>query len=144
MLCLVSQPCLTLCDPMDCSLLGSSVHGDSPGKNLEWVAMYSPRESSQPRDCTQVSHISGKLFTNWTTREAQKYWSGYSFSRSRNWTRVSWIAGRLFTSWATREALVLTQWCRIDIFVSGYYTVIWLWLSTFYLLSVSLLTKGSL
>ena len=31
--CLVTQSCLTLCDPMGCSLLGSSVHGDSPGKN---------------------------------------------------------------------------------------------------------------
>ena len=33
MLCLVDQSCLTLCDPMDCSPPGSSVHGDSPGKN---------------------------------------------------------------------------------------------------------------
>ena len=33
MLCLVAQSCPTLCDPMDCSPLGSSVHGDSPGKN---------------------------------------------------------------------------------------------------------------
>ena len=32
-LCLVAQSCLTVCDPMDCSLPGSSVHGDSPGKN---------------------------------------------------------------------------------------------------------------
>ena len=32
-MCLVAQPCLTLCDPMDCSPPGSSVHGDSPGKN---------------------------------------------------------------------------------------------------------------
>ena len=32
-LCLVAQSCLTLCDPMNCSLPGSSVHGDSPGKN---------------------------------------------------------------------------------------------------------------
>ena len=32
-LCLVAQLCLTLCDPMDCSPPGSSVHGDSPGKN---------------------------------------------------------------------------------------------------------------
>ena len=32
-LCLVSQSCLTLCDHVDCSLPGSSVHGDSPGKN---------------------------------------------------------------------------------------------------------------
>ena len=34
--CLVTQSCLTLCNPMDCSLLGSPVHGDSPGKNT-WV-----------------------------------------------------------------------------------------------------------
>ena len=32
-LCLVAQSCLSLCDPMDCSLPGSSVHGDFPGKN---------------------------------------------------------------------------------------------------------------
>ena len=32
-MCLVTQPCLTLCDPMDCSPPGSSVHGDSLGKN---------------------------------------------------------------------------------------------------------------
>ena len=32
-LCLVAQPSPTLCDPMDCSLPGTSVHGDSPGKN---------------------------------------------------------------------------------------------------------------
>ena len=34
-MCCVSQLCLTPCDPMDCSLPGSSVHGDSPGKNIE-------------------------------------------------------------------------------------------------------------
>ena len=33
MLCLVTQPCLTLCEPMECSPPGYSVHGDSPGKN---------------------------------------------------------------------------------------------------------------
>ena len=40
--------CLTLCDPMDCSLSGSSVPGDAPGKNTEWVDMPSSRGSSQP------------------------------------------------------------------------------------------------
>ena len=47
-LCLVVQSCLTFCDPMDCSPPGSSVHGDSPGKKLEWVAYPSSRGSSQP------------------------------------------------------------------------------------------------
>ena len=46
---LVSQLCLTLCDPMDCSQPGSSVHGISQGRILEWVAISFSRESSQPR-----------------------------------------------------------------------------------------------
>ena len=54
----------------DCSLPSSSVHGDSPGRNLqEWVAMPSFMGSSQPRDWTQVSHIAGRFFTVWATRE---------------------------------------------------------------------------
>ena len=52
---LVIQLCLTLCDPMDCSLPGSSLHGIFQGRILEWVAMPSSRESSQPRDRTHVS-----------------------------------------------------------------------------------------
>ena len=42
------QSCLTLCDPMDCSLPGSSVHGILKAKILEWVAMPSSRGSSRP------------------------------------------------------------------------------------------------
>ena len=63
---------------MDCSPPGSSIHGDSPGKNTEvgGYAMPSSKGSSQPTDQIQVSHIAGRFFTIWTTREAQKYWSG--------------------------------------------------------------------
>ena len=46
----VAQSCLTLCDPMDCSPPGSSVHGILQARTLEWVAMPSSRGSSQPRD----------------------------------------------------------------------------------------------
>ena len=56
-LCLVTQSCLTLWDPMDRSLLGSSVHGIFQARILAWVAMPSSRGSSQPRDRTQVSLI---------------------------------------------------------------------------------------
>ena len=52
------QSCLTLWDPMDCSLPGSFVHGDSPGWILEWIAMPSSRGSSQPRDGTHISYVS--------------------------------------------------------------------------------------
>ena len=44
------QLCLTLCDPMDCSPPGSSVHGILQARIQEWVAIYSSRRSSQPRD----------------------------------------------------------------------------------------------
>ena len=66
----VAQSCPTLCDPMDCSLPGSSVHGILRARILEWVAMPSSRESFQPRDWTWVSCIEGRLFTIWATREA--------------------------------------------------------------------------
>ena len=43
---------------------------------LEWVAFSFSRGSSQPRDWTPVSHIEGRFFTSWSTREAQECWSG--------------------------------------------------------------------
>ena len=51
---LVAQSSLTLCDPMDCSLPGSSVHAISQARILEWVAISFPRESSR----TQGSNLS--------------------------------------------------------------------------------------
>ena len=66
----VTQSCLTLCDPMGCSLPGSSVHGIFQARVLEWVAISFSRGSSRPRDRTRVSHIAGRCFTIWTTREA--------------------------------------------------------------------------
>ena len=59
----VAQLCPTLCDPMDCSLPGSSVHGILQARILEWFAISSSRGSSRPRDQTQVSHIAGRHFT---------------------------------------------------------------------------------
>ena len=66
-LCLVTKSCLTLCNPMDCSPPGSSVHGISQIRILAWVAMSSSRGSSQPRDRTQVSRIAGRFFTSWAS-----------------------------------------------------------------------------
>ena len=74
---------------------------------LEWVAMPFSRGSSQPRDRTQVSHITGGFFTIWATREAQEYWSGQPIPSPGDLPNpeiepgVSCIAGRFFTSWAT-------------------------------------------
>ena len=59
----VAQSCPTLCDPMDCSPPGSSVHGIFQVRVLEWVAISFSRGSSQLRDQTQVSRIVGRRFT---------------------------------------------------------------------------------
>ena len=64
---LVTQLCLTLCDSMDCSPPGSSVHEILQERTLEWVAIPFSRGSSQPRDRTQVSYIAGRFFTTNTT-----------------------------------------------------------------------------
>ena len=63
----VTQSCLTLCDPIDCSLLCSSVHGIFQGRVLEWVAISFSRGSSWPRDWIQVSRTVGRCFTIWAT-----------------------------------------------------------------------------
>ena len=53
-LCLPAQSCPTLCDPVDCSPPGSSVHGISQARTLEWVAISFSRASSLTRDRTWV------------------------------------------------------------------------------------------
>ena len=70
--CVCVQSCPTLCDPIDYSPPGPSVHGILQARILEWVAMPSCRGSSQPRDGTSVSCISciaGRFFTHWATWE---------------------------------------------------------------------------
>ena len=62
---------LTLCDPMDCSLPGPSVHGILQARILEWIAIPFSGVSSRPRNWTLVSCIAGGFFIIWATREAQ-------------------------------------------------------------------------
>ena len=62
---LVVQSCPTLCNPMDCSLPGSSVHGILQARILEWVAMPFSRGSSPLRDQTHAFYIfciAGRFF----------------------------------------------------------------------------------
>ena len=70
----VAQSCSTLCDPMDGSLPGSSVHGILQARILEWLAIPFSRRSSQLRDRIQVSRIACGFFTVWT-REGEAYFN---------------------------------------------------------------------
>ena len=60
---LVTQLCPTLCNSKNCSPPGSSVHEIVQARILEWVAISFSRESSWPRNQTQVSRIVGRFFT---------------------------------------------------------------------------------
>ena len=96
-LCLVAQSSPTLCDPVDCSLPGFSVHRDSPGKNT-WVGCQALiKEIFLTQGSTQVSCIAGKFFIMWATRGwhdcAIHYVLGFlsplpQFSDSRNITKT--------------------------------------------------------
>ena len=55
--------------PMDYSPPGTCVHGIFQARILEWVAISFSRRSSQSRDWTQISHIVGRRFNIWATRE---------------------------------------------------------------------------
>ena len=63
---LVAQSCLLLCDPMDCSLPGSFVHGISQARILEWVAIHSPgnlpQPGTEPRFIYHLSHQGSPIY----------------------------------------------------------------------------------
>ena len=67
---LVAQLCLTLCNPMNCSPPGSSIHGILQARTLKWIAIPFFKGSSWPRDQTWVFCIAGRFFSVWATKEA--------------------------------------------------------------------------
>ena len=97
----VSQSCPTLCYPMDCSLLGSSVHGVFQARVLEWGAISFSRRSSRPRDWTQVSHIVGRCFVVWATREVSNTEGGVK-KKKMGWkihSERKIVLGKAFLQW---------------------------------------------
>ena len=118
-LCLVAQSCLTLCDPTDCILPGSSVFRAFPCKNtgadchflLQWI---SPTQGSK----TGLPHCRCILY--WLSHQRNPRileWVDYPFSGEsswpRNWIRVSCIAGGFFITWATTEAWYAPLGCKL-------------------------------
>ena len=87
--------CPFLCDPTDCSLPGSSVHGILQARILEWVAMPFSRGSSPPRDQTWVSCIAGRFFTVWATKEALN-----KNIRTNNWHKQNSSRDDVILSWS--------------------------------------------
>ena len=94
--CAQSLSPVRLCYPMGCSPPGSSVPGDSRGKNMERVAMPSSRRSSQPRDRTQVSRIAGGFFT-------KVAWEASSLGIIRSCKSVTELKKRCFFTWSSQK-----------------------------------------
>ena len=83
-MCSVAQLCPTLCNPMDCSLPGSSVRGILQARMLEWVAISSSRGSFQVRDGTCISCIGRWILYRCATWEALgEPWRWNTWSRVR-------------------------------------------------------------
>ena len=94
----VAQSRPTLCDPMDCSPPGSSIHGIFQARVLEWVVISFSRGSSQRRDRTQVSRITGRRFPVPATRKPDLSSGG----KGRGVCRQSWFPPALHVSGQAR------------------------------------------
>ena len=112
----VTQSSPTLCNPMHYSSPGSSAHGILQARILEWVAIPFSRVSSQPRDWTQVSHIAGRFFTVWATRE----------SRFKTWLLWSLAAKKYVLQSCKRDIIVNTAcYCEFIKSCEGWRIVFW-------------------
>ena len=80
----VAQSCLTLCDPMGCSLPGFSVYGIFQARVLEWIAISFSGGPSRPRDWTRVFCIGCRRFTVWATIVDYKYVNFYLVNMQDN------------------------------------------------------------
>ena len=78
-LCMRAQLCLTLCEPMDCSLWVFSVHGILQARMLQWVAVSSSRGSYQSRNRIHISCVGRKILYHWAT------WGALGVSAEKGW-----------------------------------------------------------
>ena len=134
--CSGAQSCPTLCDPVGCSPPGSSVHGISQARILEWVAIFFSRGSSRPRDRPYISYVSciaNRIFTTalpgkstrvwWRTLIFQQLfakgllpWKTNAWAKYNIW-KVKPYQGRLWPrpgSWAQMNSLRKAAWARLS------------------------------
>ena len=94
-----------LCDPMDYSPLGSSLHGILQAKILEWVAISFSRGSSRPRDWTQVSCIAGRCSTVWASKYSESLLRMQLKRHLRWWCDA--LLGGTRAVWRVKQVLLL-------------------------------------
>ena len=142
----VAQSYPTLCDPMDYSPPGSSIHGILQARKLEWVAISFSRGYSQPRDHTQVSHIAGRHFNLWVTREASPIGDPYKK------TTTKWLSSsrrNMFSKKANHDGrksskmckyMGKSRWIMITYIFIIFYDLIWSDYITYILLIIKIIS----
>ena len=98
-----TQSCPTLCGPVDCNPPGSSIHVILQARILEWLAISFARGSSQLRDRTQVSHIAGRRFNLWATREAMLSRLVVTFLPRNKRLLLSWLQSPSAMIWSPNK-----------------------------------------
>ena len=122
---LVTKSCPTLCDPLDYSRPGSSVHEILQARILEWVAISFSRGSCWPRNQTHISCIAGRLFTDWAVREAGMNKTSYlSFLFYSLFILADWFTQICCIKWSASKSLLNFQLKITTYFVilNGYYS----------------------
>ena len=115
----VAQSCPTPCNPMDCSLPGSSVYGIFQARVLEWVAISFSRRSSQPRDWSLVSHILGKCFTVWANRKVPSLLKACIYCVFLRFSRVYATSNCPFAGFFQVLQIILRFYCSASCLVLG-------------------------
>ena len=97
--CLITKSCATLCNPMDCSLPGSSVHGISQARISEWVAVSFARGSSWLRDRTCISCIGRWIHHHWANLFCSKQMLKCYLKSILSVSKTSWFLSLLPNLW---------------------------------------------
>ena len=112
-----------LCNPMDCSLPGSSVHGVLQIRILEWLAITHSRGSSPPRDWTRISYIScitsaGGFFITSTPWEAQiNMWPPYNIHLKDHLSHLISIVFLYFFALIAEEGFLISSRYSLELFI---------------------------
>ena len=120
---LITQSCLTLCNPMNYSPAGFSFHETLQARILEWVAISFSRGSSQPRHWTLGSCIADRFFTIWATRKAP-----FSSVQSLSCVQLfmtSWVAGRQ-ASLSINNSQSLLKFMSIELVMPSNHLILYL------------------
>ena len=118
--CMHAQSCLPLCDPLDCSMPDSPVHGIFKARILEWVAISSSTGSFWPRDWTRVFCIIciGKQIlyqcTTWEAPQTLKIVSSSSLGSSLYILCLSSLKSQLFWNWKIFFPASFMLWRKVD------------------------------